>query len=54
MKKVKHKVKLFRDKQNRKNHAKKAKRIALAKARREHLRNAERKLRKQAMQAMYL
>ena len=32
MKKIKHKVKLFRDKQNRKNHAKKAKRNAIAKA----------------------
>jgi len=33
MKKIKQKVKLFRDKQNRKNHAKKAKRNAIAKAR---------------------
>ena len=33
MKKIKQKVKVFRDKHNRKNHAKKAKRNAIAKAR---------------------
>lgn len=33
MKKVKQKVQQFRDRQNRKNHAKKAKRNAIAKAR---------------------
>ena len=38
MKKIKAKVKLFRDKQNRKNHAKKAKRLAIAKQRTQSLR----------------